>query len=72
MTIQNPFVKGTVPFQNFNSTVQSYQHQTTDAIQSVLDATQAKIDNWMNYNSYQIDGFEQTARALKAVIDSRS
>lgn len=69
--IENPFVKGSVPFQNFNSNISYFSSLSDDSLSEAAQKEESKINNWMNYSSTQIDSFEQTLRAIKAVILSR-
>lgn len=71
MNIKNPFIKGTVAFQNFNNDVLANKHLTTPQLIDAEKALCAKKDNYLNYSDIQRTGFEYNALALNSIIVSR-
>lgn len=69
--IQNPFVKGSSDFATFNSDVAMFSQQNTQSLQTTLAEYQEKANNFLNYNTFQMDMFDKKVRAIQVVLDSR-
>lgn len=71
MQIENPFVKGSIAFQNFNSTVLSNKHLTISLLQDYHAKLRVKADDFLNYSDHQRDCFDQESRAVEALIKQK-
>jgi hypothetical protein len=68
MNIKNPFIKGTVAFQNFNNDILANKHLPISQLLEKEKTAIDKKDDYLNNSDSQRTAFEYHALALNALI----